>query len=132
VISSNNNLQYSSDVNISFACLNEWFNSNMLTLNFSKTKHVQFAAKSCPNTEITVNYCNNVIPNSTEVKFLGIIVESTCNWKAHISQLMPKLRKACYTMRVIKPIMPTETLKMVCYCYFQSLLNYGIIFWGNT
>ncbi|PNF20902.1 hypothetical protein B7P43_G11183 [Cryptotermes secundus] len=132
VISSNNNLQYNRDVNISFDCLNEWFKSNLLTLNFSKTKHVQFAAKSCPNTGVMVNYCNNVIPNSTEVKFLGIIVESTCTWKAHISQLIPKLCKACYSMRVIKPIMPTETLKMIYYCYFHSLLTYGIIFWGNT
>jgi hypothetical protein len=28
--------------------------------------------------------------------------------------------------------MPTETLKMVYYCYFHSLLTYGIIFCGNT
>jgi hypothetical protein len=34
-------------------------------------------------------------------------------------------------MRVIKPIMPTETLKMIYYPYFHSLLTYGIIFWGN-
>jgi hypothetical protein len=132
VISSNNNLRYNNNVNITFACLNEWFNSNLLTLNFSKSKHVQSAAKSCLNTEVMVNYHNNAIPNSTEVKFLGIIVERKCNWKAHIFQLMPKLCKVCYSMRVIKPIMPTVTLKMVYYSYFHSLLNYGIIFWGST
>jgi hypothetical protein len=131
VISSNNNLQYSNDVNISFACLNEWFNSNLLTLNFSKTKYVQYAAKSSPNTETIVSYGNNVIPNSNEVKFLGIVFASTCTWKVHISQLMPKLCKACYSKRVIKPIMSTETLKMIYYYYFYSLLTYGIIFWGN-
>jgi hypothetical protein len=111
VISSNNSLQYSNDVNISFARLNEWFNKNLLTLNFSKTKHVQFVAKSSPNTETIVSYGNKVIPNSNEMKLLGIMVTSTCTWKVHISQLMPKLCKACYSMRVIKPIMPTETLK---------------------
>jgi hypothetical protein len=95
------------------SCLNEWFNENLLTLKFSKTKHVQFVAKSSLNTETIVSYGNKVIPNSNEVKFLGIVLTSTCTWKVHISQLMPKLCKACYSMRVIKPIMPTETLKMI-------------------
>ena len=42
VINSYNNIQYRNDVDISFAYLNDWFNSNLLTLNFNKTKHVQF------------------------------------------------------------------------------------------
>jgi hypothetical protein len=28
--------------------------------------------------------------------------------------------------------MPSETLKVVYYSYFHSLLTYGIIFWGNS
>lgn len=132
VISSYNNIQYKNDVNIAFACLNDWFNSNLLTLNYNKTKHVQFAAKSSSNKETSVSYHNNTILSSTNVKFLGIVIESSCTWKAHTSQLLPKLCKACYLMRVIKPIMPIETLKIVYYSYFHSLLTYGIIFWGNS
>jgi hypothetical protein len=58
------------------------------------------------------------------VKFLGIL------WKAHIAQLLPKLSKACYLMKAIKPIMPIETIKIVY--YFHSLLTYGIIFCCNS
>jgi hypothetical protein len=35
-------------------------------------------------------------------------------------------------MRVIKPIMSIETLKIVYYTYFRSRMTYGIIFWGNS
>jgi hypothetical protein len=45
---------------------------------------------------------------------------------------MPKLSKACYIMRVNKPIMSIELLKAVYYSYFHSLITYGIIFWGNS
>jgi retron-type reverse transcriptase len=98
VISSYNNTQYRNYVNISFARLNDWFSSNLLTLNFNKTKHVQFVTNPRSNSKTSVSYCNNVILNSTNVKFLGIIIESLCTWKAHITQLMPKLCKACYSI----------------------------------
>jgi hypothetical protein len=129
VISSCNKKQYKNDVNGSFACLNDWFNSNLLTLNFNRTKHVQYEATASFN-GILVSYQNNVIVNTTKVKFLGIVMESSCTWKAHIAQILPKLCKVCLAMRVIKPIMSTETQKIVYYSYFHSLMTYGIIFWG--
>jgi hypothetical protein len=42
------------------------------------------------------------------------------------------LSAACYAMRSIKPFMPQETLKMVYYAYFHSIVSYGLIFWGNS
>jgi hypothetical protein len=57
------------DDNITFARLNDWLNSNLLTLNCNKTKHVQFAAKSA-SSEITVSYHNNATFCSLNVKFV--------------------------------------------------------------
>jgi hypothetical protein len=97
--------------------------------------------------------------NDTNTKFLCMVLESSCIWKAHMFQLLPKSSKACYLMRVIKPIMSIETLRIVykvvqiwpglivckqvtvCpghiwttlyYSYFHSLMTYGLIFWGNS
>jgi hypothetical protein len=131
-VSSYNNGQYINYVNITFSRLNDWLNANLLTLNFNKTEHVQFAAKST-SSEITITYHNNAILSSRNVKFLGIVIESSCTWKAHIAQLLPKLCKACFLMRVIKLIMSIETLKVAYSSYFYSLMtSYGIIFWGNS
>jgi hypothetical protein len=38
---------------------------------------------------------------------------------------MNKLSAACYALS-------QETLKMVYYAYFHSIVNYGLIFWGNS
>jgi hypothetical protein len=70
-----------------------------------------------------VSYHNNAILSSSSVKFLATVIENSCTWKAHISQLMPKLCNACYWMRVIKPIMASATLKMAYYAYLHSLLS---------
>jgi hypothetical protein len=50
----------------------------------------------------------------------------------HPELLLPKLNAACYAMRTIKPFMSQETLKMVYHAYFHSIMNYGLIFWGNS
>jgi hypothetical protein len=58
--------------------------------------------------------------------------KATLSWKSHIDQLLPKLTTACYTIRTLKPYLSQETLLMVYYAYFYSVLNFGIIFWGNS
>jgi hypothetical protein len=35
-------------------------------------------------------------------------------------------------MRAIKPFMSLDVMKMVYHAYVHSILNYGIIFWGNA
>jgi hypothetical protein len=43
-----------------------------------------------------------------------------------------KLSAAHYAMESVKPFMSQKTLKMVYYAYFHSVMNYGLIFWGNS
>jgi hypothetical protein len=131
LVVSSYNKQYINDVNITLARLNDWLNLNLLTLNFNKTKHVLFATKST-SSEIIVSYHNNAILSSLNVTFLGVVIKSSCTWKAHIAQLLPKLCKACFLMRVIKPIMPIETLNTVYSSSFHSLMTHRIIFSGNS
>jgi hypothetical protein len=47
------------------------------TLNFNKTKLVQFMAKPSSNSVTSVSYHNNAILSSTDVTFLGILIESS-------------------------------------------------------
>jgi hypothetical protein len=53
------------------------------------------------------------------------------SWKNHIDELMVKLNKACYAIRSLKPFVSYESLKLIYYSYFHSVITYGIIFWGN-
>jgi hypothetical protein len=45
---------------------------------------------------------------------------------------VPKLSKACYVLRCIKPFMSQDALKSIYYSFFHSLISYGIIFWGKS
>jgi hypothetical protein len=63
---------------------------------------------------------------------LLIKFSDSLSWKNHIDSLIPKLISACYAIRAIKPFVNQETLLMVYYAYFHSIIRYGVIFWGNS
>ena len=43
-----------------------------------------------------------VIPNTTSIKFLGLLLDNKLMWKAYSRELAIKLNKACYAIRAIK------------------------------
>jgi hypothetical protein len=47
-------------------------------------------------------------------------------------QLVSKMNSACYAIRTVKGLMSQETLKMIYFAYVLSIIEYGIIFGGNT
>jgi len=68
----------------------------------------------------------------TNIKLLGITIDNTLTWKTHIEMIIPKLSVASFVVRPIKSFVMLDTLKMVYHSYFHSIINNGIIFWGNS
>ena len=49
-----------------------------------------------------------------------------------INYLLNKPCVVCFILRRPFHILSIETLKVVCFTHFHSLIKYGIIFWGNS
>jgi hypothetical protein len=112
--------------------LDKWFKINLLSLNFDKTHIIHFKTKNTHITEVSVKYNDKLIYSLNNIKFLGMFINDTATWSTHLDQLTNKLSSACYAVRVMKEYMPLKTLIMIYYAYFHSLMNYGLIFWGNS
>jgi len=80
---------------------------------------------------LKLNYQGKYTKSSTNTKFLGLIIDDSLSWKAHIDQIMPKFNTACLVIRTIQGMMSPETLRMVYCTYIHSIMSYGIIFGGN-
>jgi hypothetical protein len=99
---------------------------------YYKTPYIQFtASNNNPLTEIEVAYDIKQIISPSNIKFLGIYIDDKMSWKHHIEQISPKLNTVCYII-TIKPYISINTLKMAYYSYFNSFINYGLPFWGNS
>jgi len=66
------------------------------------------------------------------IEFRGIYIKDKINWKYHIEYILPKLSAVCYAVRIIKPYMSLAMLKVVYYCNFYSIIDYGLPFWGTS
>jgi hypothetical protein len=75
---------------------------------------------------------DSIIPNTTSIKLLGLLLDNKLTWKAHSRELAIKLNKACYAIRAIKSLVSLKVLISIYFSYFHSLLTYGVIFWGNS
>ena len=115
-----------------FNFINEWLNTNLLSINFNKTHYIQFTTKIKPNSHIKITYDNKQITTISNIRFLGIYINDTINWKYHIEYILPKLSVICYAMRIIKPYMSPEILKITYYSNFNSIINYVLPFWGTS
>jgi hypothetical protein len=132
LITSPNNNQLQSDLNTVFVQLNKWFKSNLLFLNFDKTHFIQFNIASKCTSVTEIKYEREQISIANETKFLGLHINNNLSWKTHIESIQNKLSSACYVTRLVKPYVTANTLKMIYYSYFHSVMTYGLMFWGNS
>jgi hypothetical protein len=89
---------------------------------------MKFQTKSNSLNEMNITNNNKIISNTSNLKFLEIIIDNTLSWKNHIDMIAPKLSQACFIATVIKLFLSQDTLKMI----FHSIMTYGLIFWGNS
>jgi hypothetical protein len=130
LITSPNKSDFELKVTTTFNLVNEWLNTNLLSINFSKTHLMQFTTNNKPKPRLQITHLNKQISTVSNIKFLGIHINDKINWKNHIECILPKLSMACHAMRIIKPCMSLETLKIVYHSTFNSIINYGPAFWG--
>lgn len=60
------------------------------------------------------------------------MIANTLSRRIHIDHLITKLSAACYVIRSVKTYMSHKTLLSIYCSLIQTVMNYWIIFWGNS
>jgi hypothetical protein len=116
IVNSPNQIKSENTVNKVFQDINRWFSTNLLSLNVDKTQFMQCVTKTSSLLDLNIIHGNKKIVNIHNTKFLGLTLDNTFSWK----------------IRTVKPLLSQESWKMVYCSYFHSIMNYGLIFWGNS
>jgi hypothetical protein len=70
-------------------------------LNIEKTHFLQFQTKNSQKIDLNITLEEEYITNTTNINFLGLIIDENLSWKCHIEQTLIKLSPACYAMKVV-------------------------------
>jgi len=54
------------------------------------------------------------------------------SWKSYIEMITPKLNQACFMIRITRSILSLESLKMIYYVSFHSIIAQGLILGGYS
>jgi len=99
---------------------------------FHSLYYMQFVTKNSSVIDFNIMHGNKKIANICNTKFLGLTLDNTLSWKTCINTIIPKLSSASFMMRAVKPFLSQDSLRMVYYSYFLSIMTCGLIFWGHS
>ena len=125
--------QIQKQINIDLKLLCKWLKANKISLNASKTELIVFKdpKKTSPH-ELKIKIDGKKLVPSASVKYLGIYIDNHINWHAHESVLSKKLSRALGMLSKIRHFVKHETVIMIYYGIFSSLLTYGSQIWGQN
>ena len=109
----------------------EWFNTNELIINLSKTNCMLFTNKKCP-ISINIMLSDYSLDLVSETTFLGIVIDNKLSWKAHIKLICNKISKSIAILRLLKQSFPKKVLRTIYMALIFSHINYCNLVWGGA
>ena len=121
-------------VNLELQKIADWFKSNTLSLNLSKTNYILFCShrKKIPSIQGIIQVDNFKIPQVISVKFLGVHLDQHLTWNIHISQIASKISKNVGILSRIAYILPTRLRLNLYYSLIHPYLSYCNMVWASN
>ena len=111
--------------------IEDWFLSNKLTINASKTEFMA-NGRVQPENPFTVYLNDTPLNRSRSVKYLGVFIDDQLNWKIHIESLEKKISTACALICKLRYYVDQSCLLKYYYAHVYSHLQYAILAWGSA
>lgn len=133
-------------MNKDLEALKWWFSNNNMLLSAEKTKYINFSLRKevifdnqiyykCEECLGSQSMCGSKcssVERVSNLKYLGVIVDSELSWKIHINRLSNKLNGILRYFYFLKNLCSREIMRMLYFALFQSRIEYGIIIWGSA
>ena len=120
-------------VNLDLKNLTYWLNANKISLNVKKTELVIFKhQRKKLDSPIKIKLNRKRLYPSKSVKYLGIKIDESLNWKQHIHDIAIKLNRVNALLYTIRNFVNRHILRTIYFAIFDTHLNYGNLIWGQN
>jgi hypothetical protein len=114
--------------------VNNWFESNGLTLHPEKTKVMVIGTREEINVNlngIRIKQCGSAYEEKS-INVLGIEWDCNLNWDEHIKKVIKKIGTGIYLMSRFRRLLTNKTRKLLYNSLIRSHIIYGLEIWGNS
>jgi len=134
VIISESDLQLAETTASNFLNLiNTILSERNLLLNPIKTQFISFRTQQSQlKYKFNVQLGNQTVSETSEAKFLGLIIDQNLSWNQHVELIVKKVSSGLYALKQMSKICNQDTLKQIYYALIHSHINYGIGVYGAT
>ena len=123
-------MQLENLVNKELEKINDWLKINQLSLNVSKSNFLLFSGnKRIEKFQLFISGIK--LEETTEAKYLGVIIDNKLNWKGHLEKLYIKLNQNAGILRKVGYFLPMQNMKSLFYSFIQAHASYCITSWGS-
>lgn len=112
--------------------VNQWLQSNRLSLNIDKTNFVIFHPPQRKTQPVSLKISDRPVEQMTYVKYLGLIIDCHLNWKKHAHEVSKKISRGIGILSKLRHFVTNDILTQLYYSLVYPFLTYGLIVWGNT
>jgi hypothetical protein len=82
--------------------------------------------------DLQVHFNGKLLGNVNSEKLLGVTIDKHLSWKNHIDNVALSLSKNIALLRRIKGYLPLETRLLYYKVFFQPMIDYCSIIWGQS
>lgn len=131
IISFNDNVDYENDINLVINKMITWLNNNNLIINLNKTNVMHFHQRKTVM-DMNIQYNQTRIERIGVTKFLGLMIDDKLTWRDHIEYVCKKISKSAFALQNLAKVVDKKALLTAYHGLVDSILRYGVIFWGNS
>ena len=110
-----------------------WLSANKLTLNNSKTEYMIIGSKKrlgLVTCDPIINAGNLKINRVETTKSLGLMIDESLNWSAHVDHIFKKVASGLAILRKVREILDFDTLIIIYQSIIQPYFDYCAQVWG--
>ena len=110
-------------------CISEWFTSNCLSLNVSKTLYLVFSNKN--NIQLKLSMGSSLLAKQMDTKFLGVYLSANLSWNKHIDMVVNKISKNVGIIAKVRHLLPVSHTCTLYKALVEPYLSYCNLIWAR-
>ena len=119
-------------VNTELKKIKDYFDSNGLSINTTKTTYIHINPKHTKKTNIEIKLGDTYLQESSQLTFLGIIIDNKLKFQGHYKKVYDKVKNGLNGLIISKNKLNYRAKLNIYHSLIHSHLNYGALTWINN